>query len=327
MIAFAAVASATSPRQQIVDFVNRADTTWKAAVYPRFNQDKDFSTVKRLLGAWKTPEDKRLPLMEIQPLSAIPTDYDTRVQWGDVCPSTKEIRDQSNCGSCWAFGAVEAATDRICIATNGAQKPHLSATDLLSCCGFWCGSGCDGGYPSAAWSYFTSTGVVTGGNYGDNAWCSSYPFPICDHHTTGQYQPCGNYPSFSTPVCPNACDGNSTYKTAFKDDKHFFKTSYSVSSNVADIQTEIMTYGPVEGAFSVYADFESYKSGVYKHTTGDYLGGHAIKIIGWGVDNGTPYWTVANSWNSDWGEQGTFRIYRGSDECGIESEIVAGRYL
>lgn len=49
--------------------------------------------------------------------------------------------------------------------------------------------------------------------------------------------------------------------------------------------TEIYTNGPVEGAFEVYADFMSYKSGVYKHTTGSLEGGHAIKILGWGHDD------------------------------------------
>jgi len=87
---------------------------------------------------------------------------------------------------------------------------------------------------------------------------------------------------------------------------------------------EIMTNGPVEGGFSVYADFLSYKSGVYQHETGGFLGGHAIKILGWGVEDGTPYWLVANSWNLSWGDKGYFKILRGEDECGIESGIVAG---
>jgi cathepsin B len=85
-----------------------------------------------------------------------------------------------------------------------------------------------------------------------------------------------------------------------------------------------MTHGPVEAAFTVYEDFLAYKTGVYAHTTGQALGGHAIRILGWGVENGTPFWEVANSWNEDWGNQGYFRIARGSDECGIESGVVAG---
>ena len=66
-------------------------------------------------------------------------------------------------------------------------------------------------------------------------------------------------------------------------------------------------------------------SGVYRHTTGGMLGGHAIKIIGWGVENGDKYWLVANSWNPDWGDKGFFKILRGVDECGIEGQIVAGK--
>ena len=72
-------------------------------------------------------------------------------------------------------------------------------------------------------------------------------------------------------------------------------------------------------------------------------GGHAVKIIGWGVESGTDYWLVANSWNTSWGEQvpkadeharahactpacaqGYFKIRRGHNECGIESQVYAG---
>ena len=54
------------------------------------------------------------------------------------------------------------------------------------------------------------------------------------------------------------------------------------------------------------------------------LGCFRDRILGWGVERGTPYWLVANSWNYDWGSNGTFKILRGQDHCGIESNVVAG---
>jgi len=48
----------------------------------------------------------------------------------------------------------------------------------------------------------------------------------------------------------------------------------------------LVTNGPVTAAFTVYEDFVAYKSGVYKHTTGSALGGHAVKILGYGTENG-----------------------------------------
>ena len=65
-------------------------------------------------------------------------------------------------------------------------------------------------------------------------------------------------------------------------------------------------------------------SGVYQHKTGGFLGGHAVKILGWGTESGKDYWLVANSWNPSWGDKGFFKILRGHNECGIEGEIVAG---
>ena len=52
------------------------------------------------------------------------------------------------------------------------------------------------------------------------------------------------------------------------------------------------------------------------------LGGHAIKVIGWGKENNTEYWLCANSWTEKWGEKGFFRIKFG--ECNIETNVVAG---
>ena len=83
-----------------------------------------------------------------------------------------------------------------------------------------------------------------------------------------------------------------------------------------------MTNGPIEVAFSVYEDFMTYKSGIYQHVEGGYLGGHAVKLVGWGVEDGVEYWKVANSWNETWGEDGFFRIILGKNECEIEEHGV-----
>ena len=92
------------------------------------------------------------------------------------------------------------------------------------------------------------------------------------------------------------------------------------------MKAELAKNGPIESAFTVYADFVHYKSGVYSHTTGSALGGHAIKIIGYGTENGSDYWLVQNSWTTTWGDGGYFKIKAGSDECGIESQAIAGAF-
>jgi len=302
-------------RLDIIRKVNEdPDSTWRAGFNKRF-AFMTLNQAKRLMGV--RAGGPKLPVKEVALSQQIPDSFDARQQWGSMCSSVSEIRDQASCGSCWAFGAVEAMTDRICIASSGKSTPHISAEDMNSCCDS-CGYGCDGGFPSAAWDYWVSTGVVDGGNYGGSG-CLPYSLPNCDHHVNGTYEPCGE--EKPTPPCLGRCVDNST---DWSSAKHFGASSYSVSSDVEQIQTEIMTHGPVEAAFTVYADFLTYKSGVYQYRSGQMLGGHAVKILGWGKDSDTPYWIVANSWNEDWGDKGYFNILRGTDECGIEGEISAG---
>jgi cathepsin B len=77
----------------------------------------------------------------------------------------------------------------------------------------------------------------------------------------------------------------------------------------------------METGFNVYADFMSYKAGIYVHTSGALEGGHAVKVLGWGTENGANYWLCANSWGPNWGEKGFFRIKQG--QCGIDSDLYA----
>ncbi|XP_005373887.1 PREDICTED: cathepsin B [Chinchilla lanigera] len=301
---------------ELVTYVNKLNTTWQAG---RNFYNVDMSYVKRLCGTYlggpRLPQ--RVGFAEDMNL---PESFDAREQWPN-CPTIKEIRDQGSCGSCWAFGAVGAMSDRVCIHTNGHVNVELSAEDLLSCCGPMCGEGCNGGYPSEAWEYWTKKGLVSGGLYDSHVGCRPYSIPPCEHHVNGTRPQCTGEGG-DTPKCSKSCEPG--YSPSYKEDKHYGYDSYSVSNVEREIMAEIYKNGPVEGAFTVFSDFLSYKSGVYRHVAGEVLGGHAIRILGWGKENGVPYWLVGNSWNDDWGDHGFFKIVRGEDHCGIESEIVAG---
>jgi len=296
---------------------------WVAGINPRF-ASTTLGEAAKLMGVLPGAAARRLPVTEVpltpEQIANIPTDFDARTQWGASCPSVSEVRDQANCGSCWAFGAVEAMTDRICIQSNGTKKTHLSAEDMNSCCD-GCGMGCEGGYPSAAWDYWQQVGLVDGANYKvQPTGCYPYSIANCDHHLngTGKYGPCP--PVQDTPDCTSKCVNGRDWQQS----KNRASRVYSPGSNPTQIMNDIMNNGPVEADLTVYQDFLSYRNGVYKHTWGPELGGHAIKVLGWGVASGTPYWIVANSWNEDWGDNGYFNILRGRDECGIESDINAG---
>ncbi|KAK9035698.1 hypothetical protein V6N11_077731 [Hibiscus sabdariffa] len=127
---------------------------------------------------------------------------------------------------------------------------------------------------------------------------------------------------YPTPRCVKKCvKGNQLWSQS----KHYSVGAYRINSDPADIMAEVYKNGPVEVAFTVYEDFAHYKSGVYKHVTGGVMGGHAVKLIGWGTsDDGEDYWLLANQWNTGWGDAGYFKIRRGTNECGIEEDVVAG---
>lgn len=429
--------------EDIVDKINSIQTSWTAHESPRF-YNYQIQDVKNLCGVDINTVSHLSPLIDFDYYyysTDIPNHFDAREEWPE-CPNIGNIRDQANCGSCWAFASTEAFNDRLCISTGGDFQAMLSTQDTLGCCDvLTCESfGCNGGLPSRAWEFFTNKGVVTGGLYNTTDSCLPYSFPPTHKHDdyginnyninsyninpdcmtdvfelledvkqlsedyedqddekmledsiktvndfikayddcfddnarfandqcsedvhvainhlndilkdleTGDleqvfedigvvYSDIKNmFTDCLVPPTPPSPDGSdkcvkkcsiNSYDIPYSSDKHFSTTAYSLTS-VKSIQKDLMLYGPLSVAYIVYEDFPAYKSGVYRRTTDKQLGGHAVKLIGWGVtDNGEEYWTIVNSWGNKWGEDGTFRIRRGVDECGIETMSVdAGR--
>jgi len=323
---------------QLRDVNETPGVLWTASPHPRFAASPPGAS-KSLCGVkpgWKEHLRAAMERGEVQRFRpttnrAVPEEFDSATNWPDCAKIIDDIRDQSNCGCCWAFAAAEAASDRMCIATKAAVMLPLSAEDVCFCAE---DDGCGGGMLYTPWKYIKTDGAVTGGQYHGTGpfgkgMCSNYALPHCHHHGPQGSDP---YPaegqpgceSQSSPSCPSTCDSDASPEHSnMESDKYTFHGSVESASGEEEIQQMIMEGGPVETAFTVYSDFENYAGGIYHHVTGEMAGGHAVKIVGWGVEDGTKYWKVANSWNPYWGEKGYFRIRRGNNEGGIEDQVVA----
>lgn len=70
-----------------------------------------------------------------------------------------------------------------------------------------------------------------------------------------------------------------------KYDKYYCKPgTISIAVTYDEIKRELINNGPMLMGLQIMEDFMNYKSGVYKHVTGEVIGGHAMKVIGWGQD-------------------------------------------
>ncbi|KAF6217105.1 hypothetical protein GE061_001458 [Apolygus lucorum] len=321
-VAILALSSASTDFDRIIDEVNNANTTWRAG--RNFGSDYSLESIKRLLGNRKLPAGVPVGPRNLVTYSGteIPAEFDSRKKWPN-CPTISHILDQSGCGSCWAVSVASVFSDRLCIGTNGKFTLPLSAEDLMSCSSQ---DECKGGNDAQAWIYVKNYGIVTGGDFNSSIGCQPYTFPPCEHDVNGAKTSCDQVriPNGGLgPACQEKCT-NADYKTSFANDKHKVK-SVNLYDSVESAQEDIMENGPIQAAFSVYPDFFHYKSGVYRNVIPfPRLGGHAVRVLGWGVEEGTPYWLVANSWNSNWGDEGLFKILRGSDECDFEDQLMAG---
>jgi cathepsin B len=337
------VASAMSQERaaMIEQHENTPGVLWKAGPVERFTPHPFGAGLKPYMGV--TPEamlarsefaKNYKPTLKTMD---IPDSFDSETNWPKCAKVIGDIRDQSACGCCWAFAAASAASDRLCIATNASIMVPLSAQDVCFCAS---SNGCMGGDIHTPWNhmklggFFGSGGVVTGGQYQGTGpfgpgLCADFSLPHCHHHGPQGKDP---YPPEKTkgcpnvddsPKCPKKCDSTAAAPhNDFKADQLGFKGEVISASGEQDIQQAIMAGGPVETAFTVYSDFENYVSGIYHHVSGSMARGHAVRIVGWGSENGPKYWKIANSWNPYWGEKGYFRIVRGKNEGGIEDEVT-----
>lgn len=215
----------------IVEHVNKnPKSSWKATKNAKFDGASQ-KEIKKIMGTVVDPEwTIKAHTKTFAPSNVtLPTNFDARVQWPECAGVIGFVRDQSDCGSCWAHGTTEALNDRKCIASGGAFQTKLSVADTTACCnGTQCMSfGCNGGQVATPWAWFKRTGVVSGGGFGENEFCFDYTMPKCAHHVTVEgMASCDDVPT-NSPVCSSTCQSNKAID--YKNDHHFASSSYGIN--------------------------------------------------------------------------------------------------
>ena len=330
LLSSAPLSASRSQYSRIADEINRSSTGWTAALAPNIPYDDD-NALRGWLGAisisdsqahselasiasYETARGRSGRKLQVAPISAYPASLDLRQKY-PLCSSIRTIRNQGSCGSCWAFATMNSLTDRWCISKTVGAVPnnwYFSVEDVLECCSDCnggSGNGCNGGMPSYALRYARDVGVPSGDmKILSGGFCK--PYFLDGVKVSGS----------QAPSCSTSCS-NTLYTAAYTLDRTRI-TGYSLGKGENQMIAALNNGGTIAVAFTVYQDFYAYRSGVYKYTSGAVLGGHAVRLIGYGVDNGVNYWLVANSWGKYWGEAGFFRIRRGTNECNIESNYA-----
>ena len=204
------------------------------------------------------------------------------------------IRDQGQCGSCWAFASTANAESAWAISTGDLLD--LSEEYLVDCAtgvGYF-NMGCNGGNPDSAFKYMINKGQCAE---------SSYPYKAGVTKTAGKCE---------TEICEQSS-------------VHFSGCMDVAPNDQVSLQAAVAKQPVVVAIEADTRYFQSYSGGILDATSCGTNLDHAVEIVGYGTENGIDYWNVRNSWGNTWGEDGYFRIKKSSSTndigiCGIAAE-------
>jgi C1A family cysteine protease len=211
-----------------------------------------------------------------------PQTFDWRTQ-NMVTP----VKDQGQCGSCWAFSVTENIESVYCKANqlDCTTFPPLSPQEIVDC--DTTDAGCDGGDPPTAYAF-----VIQEGGMED---ASDYPY--------------------------TAQDGNCAFQQSLVKVKISSWKYATQNSDETTMMNNLVSWGPL----SICVDAEpwqDYTGGVLMASDCSNQLDHCVQLVGYDMTQSTPFWIVRNSWGTDWGENGYIRLQYGQDTCGCADEAT-----
>ncbi|MEI8332202.1 MAG: C1 family peptidase [Methanomicrobiales archaeon] len=268
--------------KEYTDYLKR-HVSWEVAEYEE-NVFRGWTVeeAKNFLGAILPEEFDYIPSVEAK------ANLPGSLSWAEAS-CDHGVRNQGNCGSCWAFAVSGMLSDRCCL--QGHDHGWLAPQDLVSCDKH--SQGCNGGWCTWALDY-----VISAGGLVDEA---CFPYKA------------------QNVACAKTCADGSPLKRYCN-----CVGGYKICDSVEKIKT-CLASGPIAVAFGVCNSFFSYKGGIYKcDCNGRYAGLHAVLAMGF-ADAPECHWTVRNSWGTGWGKAGYFDI--GCKECGMDGKYPQGNVM
>jgi C1A family cysteine protease len=212
--------------------------------------------------------------------------------WSDEGKLTA-VKDQAQCGSCWAFSATE--TIETAWAMAGNKLTEFSPQNLVSCDKV--DAGCNGGLPSNAFEFVKSQGGM----------CTESDYPY-----TSQT---GNTGTCKSPLPPLSGGTISSWGYGQSPCQGFSACTEDTDGLIANLKK----YGPMSIAIDA-SQWNSYTGGVMTSAScsnSPRRMDHAVQLVGYNADATEPYWIVRNSWTTQWGESGFIKLKMGENTCGI----------
>jgi len=244
--------------------------------------DLSVEEFKSLLGYVPSTSSFDVGVLPGGPIEA-PQTFDWRTQ-NMVTP----VKNQEQCGSCWAFSVTENIESIYCKTNNldCTTFPPLSPQEIVDC--DTTDAGCDGGDPPTAYQF-----VISEGGMEDD---SDYPY-------TAQDGTCAFNPSLVKVKI-------SSWQYATQ------------NSDETTMMSNLVNWGPL----SICVDAEpwqDYTGGILMAADCDTQLDHCVQLVGYDLTQSTPFWIVRNSWGADWGENGYIRLQYGQDTCGCADEATS----